>query len=289
MDYIYLAEKRLSRLGFGMWPLSGLPKRPAWDEAIALIHSALDRGVSILDTADSYHLPDEPVGYGEVLVADALRQWGGRREDVLVATKGGRAVNPDGSRYCTGGPSQLTAAAEASRERLEVDIIDLYYFHRPDPEVPFAQSVEALAQLVDKGVIRTAGVSNVDRGQILVAKEILGESLVAVQNQYSFWFRSSESEIDLAADLGLAFFPWSPFGGPDRKSGVYEIGALAEVANYARASRHQTVLAWMLARYERMVPIPGTRRETALKDLLGAYDVKLDDLSLTALDGIVAQ
>lgn len=216
MDYIYLAEKRVSRLGFGMWPLSGLPKRPAWDEAIALIHWALDRGgVSILDTADSYHLPDEPVGYGEVLVADALRQWGGRREDVLVATKGGRAVNPpDGSRYCTGGPSQLTAAAEASRERLEVDIIDLYYFHRPDPEVPFAQSVEALAQLVDKGVIRTAGVSNVDRGgQILVAKEILGESLVAVQNQYSFWFRSSESEIDLAADLGLAFFPWSPFGG----------------------------------------------------------------------------
>ncbi len=245
MDYIYLAEKRVSRLGFGMWPLSGLPKRPAWDEAIALIHWALDR-------ASRFWTPPTATTF-RMNPSDTAKCWwrmrcgsgGGRREDVLVATKGGRAVNPpDGSRYCTGGPSQLTAAAEASRERLEVDIIDLYYFHRPDPEVPFAQSVEALAQLVDKGVIRTAGVSNVDRGQILVAKEILGESLVAVQNQYSFWFRSSESEIDLAADLGLAFFPLEPVrGGPDRKSGVYEIGGRSPKLRITREHR-ATRLSW---------------------------------------------
>lgn len=286
MEYLEFADHKVSRIGLGCWPLSGLGDRPDETEAIKLIHAALDRGVTLLDTADSYNLPTEPIGYGELLVAKALAQWGGAVDDILVATKGGRAVNSDGERYCLGSRAQITAAAEASLQRLRVDAIDLYYLHRPDPAVPFGESLDALADLVQRGLIRHVGVSNVNPAQIRQARDVLGEYLVAVQNQFSLWFRTSEPEIDVATELGLVFVPWSPFGGATKIGSIAAIPELRRIADDIGGTPHQVVLAWMMARYERVLPIPGTRKLASLEDSLEAVDVTLTPAQLAAVSAV---
>ncbi len=165
----------------------------------------------MIDTADAYHRDAGEVGHNETLIAKALstHERGG---DVLVATKGGHLRPGDGSWTLDGRPDR-EAGLRGVLRRLGVEAIGLYQFHRPDPDVPYAESVGAIRDLLDEGKIRMAGISNANPEQIRQAQEILGGRLVSVQNQFSPAFRSSEPELELCDELGVAFLPWSPFGG----------------------------------------------------------------------------
>ena len=158
----------------------------------------------------------------------------------------------------TARPEHLRAACDASLKRLGVEAIGLYQFHRPDPAVPYAESVGVLGELLDAGKIRMAGISNADPDQIREAQEVLGGRLVSVQNQYSPAFRSSLPELRLCAELGLAFLPWSPLGGISQAGDLGSAhAAFAEVAAAHGVSPQQVTLAWMLATSPVVVPIPG--------------------------------
>ncbi|MDQ3740303.1 MAG: aldo/keto reductase, partial [Actinomycetota bacterium] len=211
-----------------------------------------------------------------------LREWGGDAGDVLVATKGGHTRGADGSWHLDGRPEHLRAACEASLRRLGGEAIGLYQFHRPDPKVPFEESVGGLRDLVDDGLVRGAGISNADAGQIHAARAILGDALVAVQNELSPRFRSSEGELRLCAELGIAFLPWSPLGGIGRN----EVGGpFAEVAAEHGVSPQRVCLAWLLAKDDVVIPIPGSSRPETIVDSAAAADLRLTPDQLARLDG----
>jgi aryl-alcohol dehydrogenase-like predicted oxidoreductase len=277
----------VSAIGLGGMPMS-IEGRPEPSRSIATIHAALEAGVNFIDTADAYHMKANDVGHNESLIAEALAGYGGDTSDVLVATKGGHLRPGDGSWTIDGRPEHIKQACDASLARLGVEAIGLYQFHRPDPAVPYAESVGVLRELLDAGKIRHAGISNADVQQIKQAKEILGEDLVSVQNQFSPAFRSSEPELVLCDELGLAFLPWSPFGGITR---AQELGSrFAEFAKVAEAhgvSPHQVTLAWMLAKSPVVVPIPGSTRPETILDSVAAVELRLEDEELLRLDTVV--
>jgi aryl-alcohol dehydrogenase-like predicted oxidoreductase len=279
-----IGQQTVSAIGLGGMPMS-IEGRPDRARSVAAIHAALDAGVTFIDTADAYQLEPGEDGHNEVLIAEALASWGGDASEVLVATKGGHVRPGDGSWTLDGRPEHLRAACDASLKRLGVDAVGLYQFHRPDPAVPYAESVGALAELLDAGKIRMAGVSNADPGQIREAQEVLSGRLVSVQNQYSPAFRSSLPELRLCEELGLAFLPWSPLGGI-AKAG--ELGsahaAFAEVARTRGVSPQQVTLAWMLATSPVVVPIPGASRPETARDSAAAADLELTADELAALD-----
>src|SRR5919112_3977562 len=216
-----IGDIQVSAIGLGGMPMS-IEGRPDTDRSIATIVAALDAGVTLIDTADAYHIHADEVGHNEMLIASALASWNGDASQVLVATKGGHLRPGDGSWTINGDPAYLKEAAEASLKRLGVDAIGLYQFHRPDPKVPYADSVGAVRDLLDEGKIRLAGISNANPEQIREAQEILGGRLVSVQNQFSPAFRSSEPELELCDELGIAFLPYSPLGGISRAGAVGE-------------------------------------------------------------------
>ncbi|MBK3569561.1 aldo/keto reductase [Streptomyces sp. MBT62] len=291
MRYRALGDLRVSAVGLGAMPLS-LPGRPDERRALATVHAALDAGVTLLDTADSYHLPGAEPGHNERLIARALASYGGDTSDVLVTTKGGRGRPADGSWTVTGSPRHLKAAAESSLQRLGVDAIGLYQLHKPDPAVPYEESVGALRELLDEGKIRLAGISNTDTGLIRRAHAILGDRLVSVQNQYSPAVRDSEPELRLCAELGLAFLPWSPLGGISRSSldgpqdtdGATGSTAFHSVAREHGVSPQQVCLAWLLAKSPTVIPIPGASRPESVRDSAQAAELTLTAAQLTRLD-----
>ncbi|MFD9938487.1 aldo/keto reductase [Streptomyces massasporeus] len=291
MRYRTLGGLRVSAVGLGAMPLS-IEGRPDEERALATVHAALDAGVTLLDTADSYHLPGAEPGHNERLVARALETYGGDTSEVLVATKGGRGRPADGDWTVNGSPRHLKAAAEASRERLGVEAIGLYQLHKPDPAVPFEESVGALRELLDAGTIRLAGVSNADGDQIRRARAILGDRLVSVQNRYSPAVRDSEPELRLCADLGLAFLPWSPLGGlsrssldgPSRTEGAERFAVFHTVAAERGVSPQQVALAWLLNRSPTVVPIPGASRPQTIRDSAAAADLLLTAEETARLD-----
>ncbi len=291
MRYRTLGELRVSAVGLGAMPLS-IEGRPDEERALATVHAALDAGVTLLDTADSYHLPGAEPGHNERLVARALATYGGDTSGVLVATKGGRGRPASGDWTVDGSPRHLKAAAEASCKRLGAEAIGLYQLHKPDPEVPFEESAGALRELLDAGTIRLAGLSNVDADQIRRGREILGDRLVSVQNRYSPAVRDSEPELRLCAELGLAFLPWSPLGGlarssldgPSRTEGRARLAAFHEVAADRGVSPQQVGLAWLLARSPAVVPIPGASRPETARDSAAAADLRLGPGERARLD-----
>ena len=278
-----LGDLRVGAIGLGGMPMS-IEGRPDEARSVATIHAALDAGVTLIDTADAYHLTADDVGHNEDLIARALRSWSGDSASVLVATKGGHLRPGDGSWTLNGDPAYLRRAARASARRLGVDAIALYQFHRPDPTVPYAESVGALAELLDEGVIQRAGISNATVAQIDEANEVLGGRLVSVQNQFSPTFRSSHDELDHCAGLGIAFLPWSPLGGI---SSAGELGsrhaAFADVARAHGVSPQQVALAWELSLADVVIPIPGASRPASIEDSVRAADLELDDDELAAL------
>ncbi|WP_406037024.1 aldo/keto reductase [Micromonospora sp. NBC_00898] len=274
-------------IGLGAMPLS-IEGRPAEDRAIATIHAALDAGVTLIDTADSYHWYAGEASHNEELIAKALAGHPGAAE-VLVATKGGRGRPGDGSWTVTATPEHLRRACDASLRRLGVEAIGLYQLHKPDPEI-WTDSVGAVRELVDAGKVRMAGVSNVTVDQLRQAREILGDRLVAVQNQYSPAVRDGEPVLRLCHDLGLAFLPWSPLGGISRSSLDDPCGpASTGTAFHAVAAEHgvspqRVCLAWLLARSPVVVPIPGASRPATIRDSAAAADLLLDLADLARLD-----
>jgi aryl-alcohol dehydrogenase-like predicted oxidoreductase len=279
-----LGTRTVSAIGLGGMPMS-IEGRPDEPRSIATIHAALDAGVTLIDTADSYHLHATDVGHNEELIARALRSYGGDTSAVLVATKGGHLRPGDGSWTQDGRPEYLKEAAKASARRLGVDAIGLYQFHRPDPTVPYADSIGAIRDLLDEGVIELAGISNADVAQIDEANEILGGRLVSVQNQFSPAFRSSLVELEHCAALGIAFLPWSPLGGIRRAGDVGRIhSAFQDVADSHAVSPQQVALAWELALAPVVIPIPGASRPESIRDSVLAAELVLTDGELTQLD-----
>ncbi|MFC8095792.1 aldo/keto reductase [Streptomyces sp. NPDC057301] len=291
MRHRTLGPRQVSAIGLGLMPLS-IEGRPDGKRALATVHAALDSGVTLLDTADSYHLPGAGPGHNELLAGRALAAYGGDTDGLLVATKGGRGRPADGSWTVNGDPRHLKKAAEASLRRLGVEAIGLYQLHKPDPAIPFEESVGALRDLLDAGTIRLAGISNTDVDQIRAAHRILGDGLVSVQNRYSPAVRDSEAELRLCAQLGLAFLPWSPLGGISRSSldgpsqveGEARPSAFHAVAAERGVSPQQVALAWLLARSPSVIPIPGASRPGTIRDSAAAADLELSTQDLARLN-----
>ncbi|GAA4606074.1 aryl-alcohol dehydrogenase-like predicted oxidoreductase [Actinoplanes octamycinicus] len=275
-----IGDVRVSAIGLGGMPMS-IEGRPDEDRSIRTIHAALDAGITLIDTADAYHIGADEVGHNESLIARALASYGGDTSGVLVATKGGHLRPGDGSWTVNGSPDYLKRACEESLKRLGVDAIGLYQFHRPDPKTPYADSVGAIRDLLDAGKIRMAGISNANPQQIREARDILGGRLVSVQNQFSPEFRSSEPELELCTELGIAFLPWSPLGGI-RSAGSLG-GAFAQVAAKYGVSPQRVCLAWHLAKSPVSIPIPGASRPETITDSAAADTVRLTAEDLAAL------
>ncbi len=275
-----IGDVQVGSIGLGEMPMS-LAGRPDEERAVATVRAALEAGVTLIDTADAYSIGPEDFGHGEALLARALKSLGAG-DEVLVATKGGHTRAADGSWELDGRPEYLLRACEASLQRLGVEQIGLYQFHRPDPKVPFDESVGALKQLHDEGKIRMAGISNVALKQIENAHLQLGSALVSVQNEFSPAFRSSEEELRQCRLMGIAFLPWSPFGGISAAAGLG--GAFAEVAAERGVSPHQVCLAWMLAKGPNVIPIPGSSRPETIRDSAAAAELELSEDELARLD-----
>ncbi|MEU5185167.1 aldo/keto reductase [Streptomyces longwoodensis] len=280
-----IGDVEVSAIGLGGMPMS-IEGRPDEERSLATLRAALDAGVTLIDTADAYHRDADEVGHNETLIAKALAGHD-RGRDVLVATKGGHLRPGDGSWTLDGSPAHLKRACEESLKRLGVEAIGLYQFHRPDPRVPYAESVGALRDLLDEGKIRMAGVSNANPEQIREANDVLGGRLVSVQNQFSPAFRSSEPELRLCDELGIAFLPWSPLGGISRAA---ELGSayapFARIAEAHGVSPQRVCLAWMLAKSPVVVPIPGASRPETIRDSATAPELRLSAAELAELDAV---
>ncbi|MFC4058416.1 aldo/keto reductase [Planomonospora corallina] len=282
-----IGQARVGAIGLGAMPLS-IEGRPDEARAVATIHAALDAGVTLVDTADSYHWHAGEAGHNEELIARALRARGSAAAGVLVATKGGRGRPGDGSWTVDGSPGRLKRACEDSLRRLGVDAIGLYQLHKPDPAVPWAESVGALRELLDAGRIRMAGLSNVTAEQIRQAREILGDRLVSVQNRFSPAVRDSTPELRLCEELGIAFLPWSPLGGVSRSaldgpSRLEAATAFHAVAAERGVSPQRVALAWLLSLSPVVVPIPGASRPETIRDSAAAADLVLTAEELARL------
>jgi aryl-alcohol dehydrogenase-like predicted oxidoreductase len=274
-----LADADVFPIGLGGMPMS-LSGRPQEEQSIRAIHAALDAGVNLIDTADSYCIDETEYGHNERLIAKALR---GRRDGVIVATKGGH-IRPGGAWEVDGSPRHLREACERSLRALDTDRIDLYQFHRPDPEVPYAESIGAIKDLQDEGKVRWIGISNATVEQIDEARSIA--EVVSVQNQLSLEFTSplGKGEVAACEEHGLAFLPWSPLGG---------IGSAADAAgrhNPVREAAHehgvspqQVALAWLLALSPVTIPIPGATRPETIGDSVRAAELELSAEEVEAI------
>ena len=273
----------VSAIGMGVMPLSTRDPRPSPEDAVAVVHAALDAGVTLFDTADAYSHAEADFGHNEELLARALQG----RDDVLVATKGGHTRQ--GSEWgLDGSAGYLRSACEASLRRLGTDAIGLYQYHRPDPATPWEDVMATLRELHEVGKVRMVGISNADVGQIDAARAIVGDALVSVQNQFSPAWTSSIGELRHCAATGLAWLPWSPFGGvsaaPSLRSSAGEFTAVADELG---VSVHLVTLAWHLAQADVVVPIPGATRPESIRDSAGAADLVLTGEHMARLDAVL--
>ncbi len=278
-----LADTAVFPIGLGGMPMS-LSSRPPEERSVRTIHAAVDAGVTLIDTADAYSWDDRDTGHNEELIARALE---GRRDGVIVATKGGMYRTRDKGWHVKGTPEHLREACEASLRRLRTDRIDLYQFHRPDPDVPYAESIGALKELQDEGKIRWIGISNADTDQI---EETLGiVDLVSVQNQLSLEFTSplAKGELAICDEHGIAFLPWSPLGGighaGEAAGGHDPVAAAAEAHG---VSPQQVALAWLLSLSPAVIPIPGASRPESIQDSVKAAELELSHQELAAIGEI---
>jgi len=264
-------------IGLGINPLASFTDRPSLQDAIrVLVHSA-ELGVTLWDTADAYCLDDTDIGYGEWLPADAVAELpADLREQVIIATKGG-TVRPQGGWEQDGSPAHLEKAIEASLKALRTERIDLYQLHAPDKKVPFADSIGALAKAQQQGKIRLIGLSNVSVEKIEEALEIA--PIASVQNSYGLGYPGPERDkvLNKCRELGLAFLAHSPFGGVHGAKKIGETEVLRAVAQELEVSPYQVTLAWMMKKYDRLIPIPGVSRIASMEDCARADSLILTD------------
>ncbi len=274
-------------IGLGLMTFDQSGSQPR-RQLLDTVRAALDAGVTLFDTADAYGPGDEKgadaQGENERLIVSLLDELG-VRDRVLLATKGGH-VRTDGGGWDTdSSEAHLKQAVDASLQCLGVEQIALWQHHRPDPKVPYDEVIGTLGEIADSGKVRMVGLSNADPDQIRAAHKVLGDALVSVQNQYSPAFRSSQAEIDVCDELGLAFLPWSPLGGlGDAKQLADKHPAFAEVARARGVSPQQVALAWELAQSPVVIPIPGAKRPESIRDSAAAAELDLTAEELARLD-----
>ncbi|WP_394822536.1 aldo/keto reductase [Pendulispora albinea] len=272
----------VTRIGFGAMHLS-LAGRPREEDAVRALHLVLDSGVTLIDTANVYCVDDSDIGHNERIIARALASWGGDRSRIVVATKGGLR-RPKGAWTSDARPEALRAACEASLRDLGRDVIDVYQLHAPDPKVPLADTMGALARLRDEGKIRHVGVSNFSVKEIETARAIV--PVLSVQNRFSPTRRDSETNGVVAhcEKHGIAFLPYSPFGGSSAAPTLGTVGSLDRTAAGFGVSPHRLVLAWMLAKFPHFFPIPGGRRLESIRDCVGADGVQLTQADIAKVE-----
>jgi pyridoxine 4-dehydrogenase len=260
----------VNRMGFGAMRITG---DGIWgeprdrEEAKLVLRRAVELGVTFIDTADSYG-PD----VSEDLIAEALHPY---PDELVIATKGGQTRPGPGQWVPDGRPEYLRAACEGSLGRLRLEQIPLYQLHRPDPKVPYEESVGALVQLKDEGKVRHIGVSNVSEHDLRRAMALT--EVVSVQNRYNVSDRSSESMVDLCEQEDVVFLPWAPIQGLESNP------AVSAAAAHHGAGPRQVVLAWLLARSPKMLPIPGTGTVAHLEANVTAAGIKLDQEEVAAI------
>ena len=260
----------VNRMGFGAMRITGKGiwgDPPDRDVAKAVLRRVVELGVNLIDTANSYG-----PAVSEELIAEALHPY---PDDLVIATKGGLERTGPNQWPVNGRPDHLKEVCEESLRRLRLDEIPLYQQHRPDPTVPYEETIGALVELKDQGKIRHIGVSNVDEGQLRVAQRLT--PVVSVQNRYNVSDRHSESMLDLCEQEQIAFLPYSPVQDFEDNAVVHDT-----------ATRHgvtvmQVLLAWMLARSPVMLPIPGTGSVAHLEENVGAATIQLDPSEVAAI------
>ena len=260
----------VNRLGFGAMRVTG---RGVWgdppdrEEAKAVLRRAVELGVNLIDTADSYgpHVSEE-------LIAEALHPY---PDDLVIATKGGFERPGPGAWTPHGTPEHLREACEGSLRRLQLEQIPVYQFHRPDPKVPFEESVGTLVELKNEGKIRHIGLSNVSERHLRQAQRLT--AIVSIQNRYNLADRGSDGVVDLCEQERITFFPWAPVQDLDRNR------AVRRVADAHDATPIQVALAWLLARSPAIVPIPGTSSVAHLEENVAAAALKLSPEDLASL------
>jgi pyridoxine 4-dehydrogenase len=263
----------VNRLGFGAMRITGpgIWGEPAdREEAKAVLRRALELGVNFIDTADSYG-PE----VSETLIAEALFPY---PDDLVIATKGGLERTGPGQWPVNGRPEHLRQACDGSLRRLRLDQIPLYQLHRPDPDVPYEESVGTLVELKDQGKIRHIGVSNVNEDQLRRAQHLT--PVVSIQNRYNVTDRGSDRLIDLCEQEQLVFLPWAPIQGLD------EVSVVQEIANRHGATTRQVVLAWLLARSPAVLVIPGTGSVSHLAENVAAAGLELTPDEVTAISHV---
>jgi aryl-alcohol dehydrogenase-like predicted oxidoreductase len=297
------SDLEVSAIGLGCMSMSGVYGPGDDAESIAVVHEALDRGVNFLDSSDMYGW-----GHNEELLGRALK---GRRDRAVLATKFGQVRSPDGKgNLVDGRPEYVGQACDASLKRLGVDVIDLYFQHRVDPKVPIEETVGAMARLVEQGKVRHLGLSEAAPATIRRAHAV--HPLSAVQSEYSLLYRNPAEEIlPTTRELGITFFAYSPLGRSFLTGTVHTaadipegdrrhqhprfqaqnlehnarlVARIEEIAKEKGVRPAQLALAWLLARGEDIVPIPGSKRRAHLEENVGALDVRLDPGDVQRID-----
>jgi len=275
-------------------------------ESIKLIRTAFDLGITFFDTADMYG-----VGHNEMLLGQALREL--KRDSVFVATKFGNMRRVDGAALgVCGKPEYVKAACDMSLKRLGIEVIDLYYQHRVDPETPIEETVGAMAELVRAGKVRFLGLSEAGAQTIRRAYKV--HPITALQTEYSLWTRDPEGEIlNTCRELGISFVAYSPLGrgfltggirdtasldpkdfrrsnprmsGENIETNLRLVGEIERLAKEKKVTAAQLALAWLLSRGEDVIPIPGTRREKYLRENIGAAEISLSAKELAELERV---
>ena len=259
----------VNRLGFGAMRITGQGiwgDPPDWDTAKAALRRAVQLDVTFIDTADSYG-PD----VSERLIAETLYPY---PDELVIATKGGQVRPGPGQWVPDGRPDHLRQACEGSLARLRLDRIDLYQLHRPDPKVPIAESVGALAELKNEGKIRHIGVSNFSEEQLREAQRVT--PVVSLQNRYNATDRTSETMVDLCEEEALVFLPWAPISEAASKP-------LLDAARAHGVDPRQVALAWMLTRSTQILPIPGSGSAEHVEQNVAAASLDLSTDEVNAI------